>query len=441
MSERLSILWHYLRARRRFTQWQGRASLEGWQEMQVRRHLDKVVKHSPHFRGIAGQHGIAAWRTWPVSGKADMMRHFDAWNTAGITLDEAWSVAIEAERTRDFSRTVRGITVGLSSGTSGSRGVFLAGAGERHVWAGTLLARALRGTLLHRHRAALFLRADSPLYQTVGSRRFRFEFFDLLRPMEEHRARLRELRPTVLAAPPSVLTLLAADDDVADLLAPLAILLSVADVLDGADRQRIESAFGVSVGQLYQATEGFLAATCPHGRLHWNEDAIVVQKDWLDPAHTRYAPIITDFRRVTQPIIRHRLDDVIVEDDGPPCPCGSVFGTLKAIEGRCDDILHLPAVQQGGGVVTVFPDFVRRAVVLAVPTEVEYAVVQTSLAHWEISFSKPCDLEPVRREIVTLCEKLNARPPTLGPAPWAPPPPDAKRRRIRRQIPAADPPP
>jgi putative adenylate-forming enzyme len=364
-----------------------------------------------------------------MADKAEMMSHFDLWNTAGVRLEDAWSLASNAERTRDFSATLHGITVGLSSGTSGSRGIFLADAAERTLWAGTLLARGLRGTLLREHRAALFLRADSPLYRTVGSRRFQFAFFDLLQPLEELWPRVQAFRPTVLAGPPGVLTMLARHAGVAELLAPPAILLSVADVLDEADRKCIENAFQHSVGQIYQATEGFLAATCPHGRLHWNEDALVIQKEWLDAARTRYAPIITDFRRFTQPIIRYRLDDVIV-DDASPCPCGSVFGTLGSIEGRCDDVLHLPKTE-GSGEITVFPDFVRRAIVLAVPAGVDYSVVQTSPERWDVSFSENCALEPVQHEVEELCRRLGARIPSLRAVPWSTPPPHMKRRRVR----------
>lgn len=431
MTERLPILWHYLQARWRFQRWHDRAALEAWQEKQVVHHLDRITERSAYFRDITSKHGIKHWRTWPTAGKAEMMKHFDQWNTVRVRLDDAWKLAVESERTRDFTRTLNGVTVGLSSGTSGSRGVFLASVSERPMWVGTLLSRVLQGTLMHHHRAALFLRANSPLYQTIGSNRFRFEFFDLLHPIEDHWSRLRDLRPTILAAPPNVLTRLAAQEGAANLLAPPAILLSVADVLDDADRACIERGFGRPIGQIYQATEGFLAATCPQGRLHWNEDVVVVQKDWLDEARTRYAPIITDFRRFTQPIVRHRLDDVIVEDDGPPCPCGSVFGTLKAIEGRCDDVLRLPSLK-GDAEITVFPDFVRRAVVFAIPTGIEYAVTQTSLTRWELSFSEACDMEPVRRELMELCQRLGAVMPELVTVAWSPPPQDAKRRRVRR---------
>ena len=73
MSERLSILWHYARARRRATAWSDRAALERWQESRVRRHLGRIAKRSPHFAGLVSEYGIDRWREWPVANKAIMM--------------------------------------------------------------------------------------------------------------------------------------------------------------------------------------------------------------------------------------------------------------------------------------------------------------------------------------------------------------------------------
>ena len=340
MTDRPAIAFHYLAAKRNFTRWSSKASLEAWQDRMVRRHLHRILPRSGYYRNLF-EKSSGEWRDGPLSTKADLMASFDIWNTAGITLTEASDVAEMAERSRNFSAKIRGFTVGLSSGTTGSRGVFLVSPGERRRWAGTLLARALQGTLHYDHRAALFLRADSPLYQTVGSRRLSFSFFDLFAPFEDHWERLSALRPTLLAAPPSALLRLAEMPGARDLLAPPGILLSVADVLDDTDRAVIESGFGRKVGQLYQATEGFLAATCPVGRIHWNEDTLVVEKEWLDDGKTRYHPVITDFRRTTQPIVRFRLDDVIVQDEERLCPCGSIFQTLAKIEGRKDDVFFM----------------------------------------------------------------------------------------------------
>jgi putative adenylate-forming enzyme len=427
------ILHHYLEARKNFSAWGDRVALEAWQERMVRRHLHWIAARSACVSQRCRAFGLEAWRDWPVTDKAGMMAEFDSWNTARIRLEEALAFAERAEQTRDFSGTLRGLTVGLSSGTTGSRGMFLASAAERRRWAGVLLARVLRGTLLsHRHRAALFLRADSPLYHTIGSRRLRFAFFDLFKPLQEHWPRLREFSPTVLAAPPSVLAELAASPHARNLLQPPAILLSVADVLETTVREEIERGFGTGLGQIYQATEGFLAATCPHGRLHWNEDVVVVQKEWVDAERTRYMPVLTDFRRRVQPVIRYRLDDVIVRGDDSPCACGSLFESFQAIEGRHDDLLRLPR-REGGGEVVIYPDFVRRAVILSVPTGTDYAVTQVSADEWEVSCSPPCSLDGVRNQIEEFCRLQGAVPPRITGVEWAPPPLHAKRRRIRRQ--------
>ena len=366
-----------------------------------------------------------------MTNKGEMMSEFDRWNTVGIQLKEASEFAERAEASRDFSGTLRGYTVGLSSGTSGSRGIFLACSAERRIWAGMLLARVLRGTLGMEHRAALFLRADSPLYHSVGSRRLRFEFFDLMRPVEDHLSRLRALRPTILAAPPSVLVQLARAPGSEAWLHPPAILLSVADVLDDAARASIRQGLGREPHQIYQATEGFLAATCPDGRLHWNEDAVIVEKQWIDEARTWYVPILTDFRRWTQPVIRYRLDDVIVCGDSSPCPCGSCFETLSAVEGRCDDILRLER-DDGEGDVLIYPDFVRRALILALPVATEYSVTQTARDVWEIALSQPAPVGAIESRIGDLCQKLGARIPTVTQVEWEPPLLHRKQRRIRR---------
>lgn len=434
MIERLAILKHYLAARRDFTRWKTRDALEAWQDDQVAAHLAAVLPRSAYYREHFSGHSLADWRTLPVSRKADLMAAFDEWNTAGVTLAEASAVAEEAERSRDFSPTIRGLAVGMSSGTTGSRGIFLVAPAERQRWAGMILARALRGTLHRRHRAALFLRADSPLYQTVGSRRFSFSFFDLFARFEEHWPRLNALQPTMLAAPPTALVKLAVMQRAAQLLQAPGILLSVADVLDEADREIIERGFGCRVGQLYQATEGFLAATCPEGRLHWNEDAVVVQPEWIDEAKTRFHPIITDFRRSTQPIIRYRLDDVIVAADDTPCPCGSIFGTMEKIEGRQDDVFYLPALA-GDRMEMIFPDFVRRALILGLPPGMEYTVIQNSLTAWTVELSDPSHSDSVAREIGQLCLDLGLRRPQLTFAPWTAPPASEKRRRVRRSMP------
>ncbi len=373
---RLAILWSYLTTRHR-PRFRSRDALDRWQERQVRRHLRRVLPASAYYREIFGD-GIDAWRDAPTTDKATMMAQFDRLNTVGVARDAALDAALEAERSRDFTPTLGPVTVGLSSGTSGSRGVFLATPAERARWAGTILAKTLPGSLLFgpQHRIAFFLRANSNLYTTVGSRRVHFEFFDLMRPVEDHLARLDALAPTVLVAPPSMLRMLAEARDAGALGILPAKVISVAEVLDPLDAVHIARAFGGPVHQIYQATEGLLGTTCPAGTLHLAEDGLVIQREYLDTDRTRFTPVITDFRRTSQPILRYRLDDVLVLRR-EPCPCGAVTTALDCVEGRADDLFYLPRIA-GGPLRPVFPDFVRRAVIAASDAIEAYGVRQVA---------------------------------------------------------------
>ena len=401
----LAILWSYLATRHR-PRFRGRDALERWQDRRVRRHLRRVLPASPYYRERFG--GAADWRDAPTTDKAAMMAEFDRLNTVGVGREEALGVALEAESSRDFAPMVGRITVGLSSGTSGSRGVFLASPAERARWAGTILAKALPSSLLigPRHRIAFFLRANSNLYDTVRSRRVRFEFFDLMAPLEDHLARLDALAPTVLVAPPSMLRMLSEARNAGALAATPGKVISVAEVLDPLDAVHIARAFGGPIHQIYQATEGLLGTTCAHGTLHLAEDGLVIQREYLDPDHTRFTPVITDFRRVSQPILRYRLDDVLVLRP-EPCPCGSVMTALDCVEGRADDLFYLPPAA-GGPLRPVFPDFVRRAIIAASDGILAYGVRQVAADGIELFLRVRPGGEPseIRRAAVQALDEL-----------------------------------
>jgi putative adenylate-forming enzyme len=412
-----------------------RDALVGWQQGRIRSFLADHASRAPFFAQYAG----AALADLPIVDKTTVVANFAAFNRRRISLDRAMAAALAAERSRDFSATLDGITVGLSSGTSGSRGVFLVSPEERQRWAGQVLGRLLSPALFAQVarpwsepvRIAFFLRANSNLYETVRSRRIRFGFYDLLEPFVEHLRRLNASRPHVLVAPPSVLRQLAiAALDGLLQVAP-AQVVSVAEVLEPDDRTIITRAFRVNVQEVYQATEGFLGASCPAGRLHLNEDLIHVEPEWIDVARQRFHPIITDFTRTTQLTVRYRLDDVLRVGE-TACPCGQVTLTLDAIEGRADDVLFLTPVQ-GGPSSQVFPDTVRRSMALTGITS-EYRIEQHG-DRWRVQLDGPGDesaarAHAIQRELDVLADGLGLRRPTLQFDSWSVAP-EGKRRRIR----------
>ena len=419
IEDTLVFIKSFIAAKRNFCRWKRREELAQWQETMIRHHLTKVLAKSAFFRGRIQ----ADWRQTQFCTKRDMMGNFQRWNTENVSLEAALAVAIAAESSRDFTQKLNGLTVGLSSGTTGAKGVFLASHKETVQWAGTVLARILRG-VPKKSRAALFLRAGSNLYSATDSKFFEFRFFDAITPIESQMESLNAFSPTILVAPPALLKAIAQTG----LKRPPQQLISVAYMLEDEERKVIESAFGVKCDEIYQATEGFLAATCPHGWLHWNEDVVVVEKEWLDKTH--YHPIITDFHRLTQPIIRYRMDDIIIEKQGV-CPCGSVFERIGKIVGRADEVLQIP--NKTTGILTpVLPDFICRAVIRALPTQSEYRVVQTAPTHLAIHLSAPENFANVCNEIAAMCETQGAVTPNMEVREYQYPEQTEKRRRVIR---------
>ncbi|HVF59213.1 MAG TPA: F390 synthetase-related protein [Thermoanaerobaculia bacterium] len=425
-----------------------RDRLERWQRRRLRRALRHARKSFPFYRDVPAG-GLEAF---PVLDKAAWLAAFRELNAPGLELEECRRIAAEAERSRDFSRLEGDLAVGLSTGTSGRQGVFLASPQERAKWAGVMLAKALPGRRLGENaRIALFLRAGSPLYSTLATGRIRFRYFDLRRPLAELMPEVESFDPTVLAAPPQILRLLSAALAARRLrLAPRRVY-SIAEVLDPHDEASIGAAFSLPVHQIYQASEGFLGITCEAGRIHLNEDLLVVEKEYLDRATGRFVPVITDLHRRTQAILRFRLGDVLVESR-EPCPCGSPFLAVDRIEGRFDDVLALPSANgpSDGRLSPLFADYVTRAVLGASPAIADFRCVQEEPGFLVLALAIAADADAgavfaeASGALVRLCVEQRLAPPVVrpeampgdcgnGPAGD----PAIKLRRVRRTFPVA----
>ena len=353
-----------------------RIALEKYQEKQLSIYKDFLKQKSPYFKN-----GVP--NDFEYMDKAFMMGHFNELNTQGIDRDEALALAIESEKTRDFTKSKGEVAVGLSSGTSGHRGLFITTEEERSMWAAAILAKMLPKGKLFGQRIAFFLRADNKLYQTVNTRLIRLEYFDIFKDTEVHIKRLNDYKPTILVAPASMLLELSKHLKKGELKIQPQKIVSVAEILEDNDRKKIAEAFSLPIiHQVYQATEGFLACTCSEGNLHLNEDIIFVEKDYLDDC--RFYPVITDFKRSSQPIYRYRLNDILIENHAP-CPCGSYYTRIDKIEGRSDDIFYFEGLD--GKEVIIYPDFIRRCI-LFVENVGDYQVKQHSKNKIEVCLSE-----------------------------------------------------
>lgn len=435
MNKMILFLKYYFKTRYR-KKFNTREELEQWQNEEVIKFLSKTIPKSPFYQELHQGFTYRDWKEYPIIDKKIMMDNFDRLNTKKIRKEDAFRVALKAEESRDFSPTINGITIGLSSGTSGSRGLFLVSEEERVMWAGTILAKLLPGSLLSKQKIAFFLRANSNLYNTLNAGKISFKFFDLLDTLESHVQELNDFQPTIIVAPPSMLRYLATKQGHKELRIQPTKILSVAEVLDLLDETYIAEQFNQKVHQVYQCTEGFLATTCEHGTLHLNEDLLVIQKEYLDKGLGKFSPIITDFSRTAQPIIRYRLNDILTEKK-EKCSCGSVFTAIESIEGRCDDLFYFPSYMDGKH-TTVFPDFMRRSIIAASTEIEEYIVKQTQLNEMEVSLQLKNSAtrnqveENVEMEIKKLCHRLNCHAPKMNFTVYNHKPSDKKLRRIER---------
>jgi len=240
---------------------------------------------------------------------------------------------------------------------------------------------------------------------------------------------LNDYQPDIIAAPPSLLEMLAGAPALR--IRPQR-LVSVAEVLEPQDEERLREAFGVPVHQVYQCTEGLLAVSCKRGSLHVQEDIVALQFEDLD-SEGRVTPIVTDLRRRTQPIIRYRLNDAVVLSPDA-CACGSAFRVLARIEGRCDDVCTF--TQRDGTPRAFFPDTLRRIVLLADPRIDDYEVVQERPDHLRVHLACrdfPEVSNALRKVVRSTFDQYGCRMPDLqireglmeGRA-------GEKRRRVRR---------
>ncbi|TCO69355.1 F390 synthetase-related protein [Marinisporobacter balticus] len=415
MIEQLKILMTYLKSKY-FIRFHSREVLENWQDKKMKNFLKNIVPLSPFYKKYYEGFSYDNWKELPLVDKNRMMEYFDTFNTVGIKKDEAFQIAFQAEKTRDFSPQIHDITIGLSSGTSGNRGIFLASKNERIKWAGTVLAKCLPYSILKEHKIAFFLRANSNLYDTVDKGKIKFHFFDLLDLMDDHIKNLNTYKPSILVAPPSMLSMLAKKIKTGMLKIDPQKVISVAEVLDPLDEKYLSDVFNQKIHQVYQCTEGFLATTCEYGTLHLNEDLLVIQKEYLDKNLGKFIPIISDFSRTSQPIIRYRLNDILTEKK-MPCPCGSHFTALEQIEGRCDDLFYFRK-KESDTLIPVFPDFIRRVISLSSDEIKQYKVNQVRLdlieVFLEVSDDRKKNMKKeIEKNLERLCNQFNCLIPKI----------------------------
>jgi putative adenylate-forming enzyme len=252
---KLKIIFYWIQFKLR-AKFRERKTIEKFQYDKLQLFFKKVLPLSPFYARLVKEENVLS--DFPLVNKNFYMENFDELNTKGISKKEALQTALKAESDRDFSSTIKDITIGLSTGTSGKRGIFLVAEEERAQWAAMVMARVVQPKLFKKQKVAFFLRANSNLYSSVQSALFEFRYFDIFKPIEILAKEVEEFQPDILAAQPSVLSDLAEFQKSGRIKIQPEKIISFAEVLYPEDKAFILSVFKAEFKEVYQCTEGFL---------------------------------------------------------------------------------------------------------------------------------------------------------------------------------------
>lgn len=338
--------------------------------------------------------------------KKDLHRNFEKWNAFGFSKEYCIEQAKINEANVKKTKNKSHLSFGLSSGTSGQRGVFISSIDEQITWAAIILAKILPFRYLKqilnpfagKVRLVLLLRANNGLYESINSFGLMLNYFSLSENFDSLCAKLEMSKPDILVAPASVLSMLARRKKTNLLKINPSLIVSVAEVLENKDE--IEKAFHQKVHQLYQCTEGLLGYTCCEGTLHLNEAFVKIEKKWIDDY--RFFPIITDFTRRSQFFVNYLHEDILVAKKDL-CPCGSAEQALDAIEGRQDEILNF---KEG----CLFPDAIRKIFFSATANIEDFSVTKSkNQLKIEIAPNAPQVQREIRTEFLALLKENGIR--------------------------------
>lgn len=349
--------------------------------------------NSPFYRKLYADlpDGLDSLQLLPVTDKKKLMGAFDEWLTdRSVHLAEAQAFADDPAK---VGEQFQGYTLATTSGTSGTKGIFLFDARAMAVTQ-AIAFRMLTSWLSFGDflrivagggRMAMIMAkgghfasavAAAALKKRRGKSLLQLSVHD---PVPELVKELNAFQPVLMAPYASVAALLATEQEKGRLHIHPALLALSAEGLAPEEYARIARAFNAKVGNSYASTEvPFLSLSCRHGWLHVNTDwatfeAVDADYNTVPKGQASHTVLVSNLANRVQPVLRYDLGDSIIERPDP-CPCGSPFPAIR-VQGRAADLVRFP--QPSGETVTL-PPMVFSALLDPVPGVDLYQVVQTA---------------------------------------------------------------
>ena len=382
------MLLEYIKSLYRFNFW-SKEKIQIYQKKKIAEVINIAVTNTTFYKRYYSGYDLNNFANLPFTNKKLLIENFTDANTVGLVKEEVFSFQEDVERTRDFTKRLNGINIGMSSGTSGNRGVEVVPPDEEDLLRGIFFSRFPHDFIFgKRLKLAFVLRVSAPAFR-LGFLGHELTYISLGKPWEEVVKELNELKPNAISAPPSFLLHVARSYLSGEITFKPTILISYAESLYSEVKEFLKKTFSLEyVYEIYKATEGAMATSCKYGRLHWNEDLMAVELfnkegEPISFNEPSYRMVVTNLYKTATPLIRYELNDIIEFSD-EKCPCGSNFRVVKGIQGRADDLLIGVSLDNTKHFEYLYPDYFQRAINTFNHDIIDYQIIQKNLYQFEI---------------------------------------------------------
>ena len=390
-----------------------RAQIEALQLKSLQNIIEYAKAHSPFYQDLYGNQTIQSFEDFyqlPTINKQIMMDHFSTLNTCGLIKEKVMAYAVEKELNKDFLGYYQDeYVVGLSSGTSGNKGLYITPKSMTKRLPGVFLSRGGISLSDLPLRILFCLRVFSQGFDDINAPFLKLKYISTMTDVDDVIQKINQNKINLLMAPPSFIRQLLPRHE--EIQVKLKKIITYAEVLSKSDQAVFEEAFKTKVIEIYQASEGQIASACKAGHLHINEDLVFIEL-YDEAGHLIQTPhqighkmVLTNLINFAQPLIRYEMNDMIVLDE--PCPCGSQFRRIEKVLGRSDDNIYFFDAQHQPKIV--YSDLFSRWIITTSDLIREFQVVQDQISQLEITLDILGDFD-----VDTLKTRLDAELKSLG---------------------------
>jgi putative adenylate-forming enzyme len=331
--------------------------LKNLQNKRFKKILKHAVLNSDFYRDYYTDHGInigdldeISIEDLPIINKKIMMENFDRF----VCDDSLKKADLEefASNPNFIDKKYKGkYEVINTSGSSGEIGIFVYGPNDWSIIKALVFTRVSRNRIYFNqkikyafigitdaHDAGISIARDSP--------KIFFDFLpiDITKPIFESIESINSFMPEILCGYSSGIHLFALEQLKGNLMIHPKRIICSSDPLTANAANTIYDAFKIKPVNFYAASESLgMAVQCDYfNGLHMFNDLHIFESIKQNGERSKLGEpgnlVITTLYNYTQPLIRYRMDDIVVMDD-KGCQCKWSFPLLGKIIGREEEML------------------------------------------------------------------------------------------------------